>query len=174
MFLPCINMSQPHVYMCLPHPEPPFHLLSCFPSWSTFFFSFKVYLASHSSSVMIASYRTLLLYSSIFSFPFFGFIISILMPLIDMFQVQQCSAIMIPLCNLCLLRKQEADRKWAHTCGPSFTRLPPFRQTFLFISRELSGVKWAPEPWAALPGTELLQQGAEVRGEEREQHWQSF
>lgn len=105
------------MYTCVsPHPEPSSHLLPCFPSRSTFFFSFKVYLVSHSSSVKIASYRTLLLYSSIF-FPFFGFTICILMPSIDMFRNKQRSVIMITLCNLCLLRKQ-ADRKRAHTVGP--------------------------------------------------------
>ena len=47
----------------------------------------------------------------------YGFIIRILI-LIDMFQIQQCSVIMITLRNLCLLRKQEADRKRAHSVGP--------------------------------------------------------
>lgn len=150
-----------------PHPEPsspPPSLFSPLKEYFIFFF-FKVYLVSHSSSVKIAwDFTSIQLY--LFSF-FWIWLLYGAGP--DRYQTNNVTIIMTTLCNLCLLRKQRQIES-EHTLWAQFL-WPACLQQILWDVRELSGLYRAPEPWAALPGTELLQQGAEVRGEEREQHW---
>ena len=108
--------------------------MSYFNSWNI---SFKLCLVryeySHSSSLMIAAYRTLVPYSSIFSLPFLKLLL-IYTCHQYMLQIQQWSVIIIILYNLCLLRKLRDEWKanihlWTQYYWPSSLQvaLPPYK-----------------------------------------------
>lgn len=108
--------------------------MSYFTSWNI---SFKLCLFrheySHSSSLIIAAYRTLFLYSFTFSLPFLKLLL-IYTCHQYMLQIQQWIVIIITLYNLCLLRKLKDGWKanihlWTQYYWPPSLQvaLPPYK-----------------------------------------------